>query len=215
MSGAFRGKVNGGGLVQGSLVPTAGGAAIQVISDQAGETLKSAGVFQSASGGRLNLTLRPRTASQTYDGNLSIKSIRLKEAPAVASLLSAISVVGLLDQLGGEGILFADVIGKFQLTPDQILVQEASAVGPAMGISADGVYDLASGVMNFQGVVSPIYVLNGLGQIFSRNREGLFGFNYRLQGTRDNATTNVNPLSILTPGIFRDIFRQPPPKRQE
>jgi len=214
-SGVFRGRVNSGGQVQGSLIPTEGGAAIRVTSDQAGETLRSAGVFQSATGGKLNLTLRPRTASRTYDGSLAIENIRLREAPAFASLLSAISVVGLLDQLSSDGILFSDVQGKFQLRPDKIFVQEASAVGPAMGISTDGTYEIATGAMDFQGVVSPLYVLNGLGQIFSRNREGLFGFNYRLQGTRDNPSTSVNPLSILTPGIFREIFRQPPPKRQE
>jgi hypothetical protein len=43
----------------------------------------------------------------------------------------------------------------------------------------------------------------------------LFGFSYRLTGTPENANVSVNPLSILTPGIFREIFRRPPPELTE
>ena len=33
----------------------------------------------------------------------------------------------------------------------------------------------------------------------------------RLVGDADNPRMAVNPLSILTPGMFREIFRRPPP----
>ena len=45
----------------------------------------------------------------------------------------------------------------------------------------------------------------------SKRGEGLFGFNYSLGGTADAPQVSVNPLSILTPGLFREIFRSPPP----
>jgi hypothetical protein len=64
-----------------------------------------------------------------------------------------------------------------------------------------------------QGVLSPIYFLNGIGRMFApRDGEGLFGFNFQISGKADNPKVSVNPLSILTPGMFRDIFRRPPPK---
>ena len=76
----------------------------------------------------------------------------------------------------------------------------------------DGTYDLARRSLEMQGVVSPLYVVNGLiGAIFAPRREGLFGFSYRLTGQAENQQVFVNPLSILTPGVFRDIFRSPPP----
>ena len=62
-----------------------------------------------------------------------------------------------------------------------------------------------------QGVISPIYILNGIGQIFTRRGEGLFGFAYRMTGAQGATRVEVNPLSILTPGMFREIFRRPPP----
>ncbi|BBU55805.1 hypothetical protein KU6B_20700 [Mameliella alba] len=81
-----------------------------------------------------------------------------------------------------------------------------------MGISLDGYYDLASGSMDMQGVLSPIYLINGIGQIFSRRGEGLIGFNFNLRGSVESPRVTVNPLSAFTPGMFRDIFRRPPPK---
>jgi hypothetical protein len=69
---------------------------------------------------------------------------------------------------------------------------------------------------DMQGVVSPLYMVNGLvGALFAPRREGLFGFSYRLTGTAQNSNVSVNPLSILTPGIFREIFRRPPPELTE
>ena len=103
----------------------------------------------------------------------------------------------------------------FRLTPDAVYLEKSSAVGPSLGISLDGVYDLARGTMNMQGVISPVWFLNGIGQLFSKRGEGLFGFTFTLTGTNENPSVKVNPLSILTPGAFRDIFRAPPPKAQK
>jgi hypothetical protein len=80
-----------------------------------------------------------------------------------------------------------------------------------MGISMDGYYFLTEGRMDMQGVVSPIYLLNQVGGILTRQGEGLVGFNYTLKGPASAPKVSVNPLSLLTPGMFREIFRRPPP----
>jgi hypothetical protein len=93
---------------------------------------------------------------------------------------------------------------------------EGAAVGPSLGISMDGIYDTNAAPFDMQGVVSPLYMVNGLvGALFAPRREGLFGFSYRLTGTAQQSNVSVNPLSILTPGIFREIFRRPPPELTE
>ncbi len=75
-----------------------------------------------------------------------------------------------------------------------------------------GSYELGTGVLDLRGVFSPLYLLNGIGQIVSRKGEGLFGFNFNVRGTSEAPKVSVNPLSILTPGMFREIFRTQPPK---
>jgi hypothetical protein len=130
----------------------------------------------------------------------------------MAELLNAISVVGLLDQLSGTGILFNDIDARFRLSPKQVTLLKSSAVGTSMGISMDGYYYFDNGTMRFQGVFSPFYLLNGIGSVLTRKGEGLIGFNFKLLGTPDNPKVKVNPLSLFTPGMFREIFRRPPPK---
>ena len=132
-------------------------------------------------------------------------------APVLAGLLNAVSVVGLIDELQGAGILFDTMEARFDLSPDRVVIREGSAVGASLGISMDGLYDIATKRIDMQGVVSPIYLVNGIGQLFTRRGEGLFGFAYRMTGAQDEARVEVNPLSILTPGMFRDIFRRPLP----
>jgi hypothetical protein len=67
--------------------------------------------------------------------------------------------------------------------------------------------------MDMQGVLSPFYFVNALGRLFSpRDGEGLIGFNFTLKGPYDGPDVALNPLSILTPGAFREIFRRPPPE---
>ena len=208
-NGTFQGRVNGEAPVTGTVVPTAHGPAVRIEAQDAGAVARAAGMFASGYGGAMTLSLVPRAAKGAYDGNLRIDQVRVRYGSFMADLLSAISVVGLLDQLGGEGILFDRAEGSFLLTPEVIQVTRGSAIGLSMGVSLEGTYRQASQSFDMQGVVSPIYLLNGIGSVLTRKGEGLFGFAYSLRGTAGDPQVQVNPLSILTPGMFREIFRAP------
>ncbi|MCH2249351.1 MAG: DUF3971 domain-containing protein [Cognatishimia sp.] len=214
MQGEFRARVNGGAAISGSLTPVGGRSAIRILSADAGNVLRSAEFLRNASGGTLQLDLNPLGDSE-FDGRAIIKGVRIQDAPAFAELLNAVSVVGLLDQMAGEGILFTDVESRFRIGPNRIAIAQGSAVGPSMGVSADGIYHTDTRSFEMQGVVSPIYVLNALGRPIARKGEGLFGLNYTLRGPVEDLRISVNPLSVLTPGIFRNIFRRPPPSLDE
>ncbi len=213
LSGVFEARLNGGAPVRGTLTPANAGTSVRITSSDAAGVLRDAGLTPNAREGTLDLILTPVSdaPSGTFDGQFLIEDIRLKDAPAMADLLDAVSVVGLIDQLGGAGIRFDTVDGQFRLNRRQIRLTQAAAVGPSIGISADGIYELQSDRMDFQGVVSPVYFLNGIGAILTRRGEGLFGFNYRMAGPAASPSVRVNPLSILTPGAFRELFRRGPP----
>ncbi len=213
LSGAFEARLNGQTAVRGTLAPANGGTAIRLQSNDAGGIVRSAGLSGNAVGGTLDLVLTPdvTAAPGTLRGEFLIEDIRIQNAPVMAALLDTISVVGLIDQLSGQGIGFRTVDGRFRLTQDAFVLEEAAAIGGSLGISAAGLYDLDDKLIDLQGVVSPFYFLNGVGSLVSRRGEGLFGFNYRVSGPANAPTVGVNPLSILTPGLFREIFRRPPP----
>lgn len=211
-SGQFQGRVNGAALVQGTVVPRNGRSAVRLVTNDAGGALRAAGFMRNAVGGTLDLTLLPATIAGTFDGNLAVRNLRVRDAPAIAALLDAISVVGLLQQLDGQGLSFEAVDAAFRLTPDQVIVTQSSATGPGLGISLDGIYTLASKSVDFQGVVSPFFLLNQIGSVLTRPGEGLIGFNFNITGTPANPAVSVNPLSVLTPGMFREIFRRSAPE---
>ena len=56
----------------------------------------------------------------------------------------------------------------------------------------DGEYNLSTGLMDMQGVVSPIYVINGIGQLVSRRGEGLIGISYQMRGDADDPKVSAN-----------------------
>jgi hypothetical protein len=213
LHGTFTGRIIGGTRIDGTVAQQAEGAAFRIVSDKAGGVLRGTNIFQTARGGNLELILAPVGEVGTYEGDFTITDVRLVDAPAMAEMLSAVSVVGLLDQLSGPGIRFSEVEGRFRLTPSAVTLYRSSAVSASMGISLDGYYDMAAGTVDMQGVLSPFYLLNSLGRIFSpREGEGLVGFNFTLKGDFGDPAVEINPLSILTPGAFREIFRRPPPQ---
>ena len=102
-TGAFRGKLNGTGELTGTVRPGPNGPTIAATSTNAGSIVTAAGLLQRATGGEMSLGLTALPEDGSYDGHVVIKDIRVHSAPALAELLSAVSVVGLIDQMTGEG----------------------------------------------------------------------------------------------------------------
>ena len=210
ISGKFSGRINGGSPITGQMSPQNGRSGFLIRAEDAGAAISDAGLLSKASKGELALRLTP-VGRDSYDGRLEIKDVWLKDAPAMANLLNAASIIGLLEQMSGGGILFSQVEGDFRITPTQVIVTKSSGVGASIGISLDGIYDVASKTLDMQGVFSPVYAVNAIGALLTRKGEGLIGFNFTMTGDAADPKVSVNPLSIFTPGMFRDIFRRPPP----
>ncbi len=211
ITGAFTAGVNGGASVRGQVTPRGGRSAVELKSSDAGEVLRSAGVITQARGGSLDMSLEPVGAPGNYDVNLKIVNTRITDAPAMAALLNAISLVGLLDEMAGQGIFFSSIESRMRITPTEIKVLSGSAVGPSMGLSFDGTIDTVAGMLNLRGAISPIYLVNAIGSVFTKKGEGVIGFNYNLTGPLTAPKVAVNPLSGLAPLFLRNLMRTPPP----
>lgn len=219
LEGPFEARINSGtgisgtGIsgtgISGRVVPQNGRTAIRVTSADAGGVLRSAGVLQQAVGGTLDLALLPVGSGGAFDGQLAINGISIKDAPSMAALVNAISVVGLVNEMNGDGIYFDEVEAEFRLTPGRMTLTRGSAVGASLGLSMDGVFATDTGLIAMQGVITPVYLLNGIGSLLTRKGEGVLGFNYRLDGAAKSPKVSINPLSVLAPGGLRDVFRGP------
>ena len=214
VKGPFTARVNGRAPVRGQLSPQGTRSAVDLVSDDAGEVLRAAGLITQARGGALKLSLKPVAVPGNYDLDMRIDNVRITDAPAMAALLDAISLVGLLDELAGPGIFFSAIESRMRLTPTEVKVLSGSAVGPSMGLSFDGTVDTVAGMLNLRGAISPIYLLNAIGSIFTQKGEGVIGFNYRLTGPLKSPKVSVNPLSGLAPLFLRNLLRAPAPTVQ-
>ncbi len=209
--GKFTGSLNNLASFAGEINRANEGYSITASSKNAGSFFRALGAVKAADGGTAELKITQVKNSAEMKGRLKITNIRLRDMPALLELLDAISIVGLLDQLQGPGLVLNEVEADFVNLPDQIKFKRASAFGPSIGISLEGYYAKTTNELNMQGVLSPLYVVNAIGSIFTRKGEGLLGFNYRLRGNAKKPEVLVNPLSIFTPAIFREIFRRPVP----
>ena len=121
---------------------------------------------------------------------------------------------GLVDALGGPGLRFARLTAPFQFDDDTLVLRDARAFSPSLGLTAKGRIDRAGDRLDLEGTLVPAYVFNSIlgripliGGLFSAEKGGgLFAMNYSLRGPIDNPSVVANPLSALTPGILRGMF---------
>jgi hypothetical protein len=103
----------------------------------------------------------------------------------------------------------------FSVGYGQFVLEEAYLKGPLLGANLRGKVDFKTRRVNFGGTYIPLQGLNGalggiplLGQIISGSQgEGIFGITFAVQGPTSNPQVIVNPLSLVAPGIFREMFQ--------
>jgi hypothetical protein len=211
--GNFKAQINGGANIYGKLSKGEFGTIITLNGDDAGHVLRSAGILDNIRGGKLNLVLTPNEKDGYYTGRFITNKFRMLHSNPVALLLDSLSLVGLVDKLENEGIQFNQAKGWLNITPEGIQLRDVSLVGLSMGMSITGWYDKKKKAINFDGVITPVYAINGVferlaGKLFGEQKgEGLFSFVYTMKGPTSSPIVKVKPLSILTPGGFRKIFR--------
>ena len=147
-------------------------------------------------------------------GTLSIDNFKIMKAPLFAELLLAASFTGLFDVFNNEGIFFDQFDAQFTKKDNIFNINKSRAYGFSLGLTGEGSINTMDKTLNINGSIVPAYKLNTIfnnipliGEILSgKEDEGIFAINYIAKGIWKNPDIVVNPLSILTPGIIRNIF---------
>jgi hypothetical protein len=151
-----------------------------------------------------------------FEGTLALRDANLVNQPFLARLLMAASFAGIGNLLAGQGITISKIVVPFSSKNGVISVHDAIASGPSIGATADGYIDRPKNSVALKGSLIPVVGLDFnrvLGAIpvvgdilVSKKGEGIFGVTYSVRGDADEPNVSVNPLAMLTPGIFRRIF---------
>ncbi|MCB1562446.1 MAG: hypothetical protein KDJ75_02635 [Alphaproteobacteria bacterium] len=188
-------------------------------ADDAGATLKAFGVYDNIIGGRLVIYGEPIRG--IFDRNLrgvaEIRDFKVVKAPGLARLLGAMSLPGLIDLLGDEGITFAKLEAQFdwmyRRQGSLLVLKDGRTSGNALGLTFDGTFDNAAGTLNVSGTLIPLSGLNAVigsiplvGEILTGGSGGVFAATYKVKGDAKDPDISVNPLAVLAPGILRRIL---------
>jgi hypothetical protein len=210
--------------IAGNLETSAAGRKVTLTAGDAGLLARGLFAFESMRGGALTAVVTlpgqasdivsPNALPADFTGTLTVKDFNMVNQPLLARLISAGSLTGVGDLLGGDGMTLEELSMPFTSKNNVISVNGARVVGRAIGASADGYIDRPKGVIALKGSLIPAYGLNSiisniplLGDILaSKKGEGIFGITYSLTGASDHPDLSTNPLSMLTPGILRRIF---------
>ena len=193
-----------------------------VKTNDAGTALAFTNIYSRMEGGQLEANLI-KSENGPYSGPVRITGFVLINEPRLKSIASNVQRQLREDRSERVRIIeeTADNKVKIQLADAHIergngyfKLNDAIIRGAAMGISMNGtVYD-PEDRMNISGTFMPANGLNLavssipiLGQLLSNGRDnGLIGVTYQLKGPRTNPELVVNPLSIVTPGVFNKVF---------
>lgn len=155
------------------------------------------------------------SAPRVIKGNFAMDEFNVRDAPAMARLLNALSPGGLLNLFNQKGLGFKRMQANFSMADtNHITLSKGKMKGASLGLSFRGNLDREANTIDMRGTIVPIEGINKfaskipvLGTVLTGLRgEGIFGATYRITGLADDPNVSVNPLSALAPGIFRSIL---------
>jgi hypothetical protein len=212
----------GEGTIEGRMQQVANLRQLTVRSDDAGGFVEAFTGFPSMVGGEIEINARFRPDEEVvslppgedFSGSVSITDFSIVDQPFFARLFSIGSLDGPLRLLAGSGIPFSELETQYVARNRQLALHDGHASGLAVGFSFQGSLDRENDLIDVNGSLIPVFGLNNvLGAIpvigdllVSDDNEGIIGLTYQARGAVEEPQIVVNPLSALTPGIFRRIF---------
>ncbi len=189
-------------------------------TEDAGAFLKAFGVYKNVVGGTMAIYGEPIRG--IYDRNIrgraEISDFKVVKAPALAKLLSLLSLGGIAEVLANDGLRFdkmeVDFSWLYRKQGSLLKLEKGRTSGNTLGILFEGTFDNHKRVIDVSGTIAPMNTLNKIlnaipliGSILTGGEgRGMFAATYSIKGSSDDPQISVNPLSVITPGILRRIL---------
>ncbi|MGE6743126.1 DUF3971 domain-containing protein [Allorhizobium pseudoryzae] len=209
-----------GQAIVGKTIGADGGGTITLTSGDAGAFARFANLYDHMRGGLLNLRLTNEQGSN-WSGYIDLRNFSVVNESRLQSIVST--------PVGDEGRSLNAAVkrdidvssAKFQRGFARVVYRSGALSlengvvrGEQIGATFQGMLRDAVGNMDLTGTFMPAYGLNRLfaelpiiGSILGNGRDrGLLGITFKVTGSFDQPKLAINPLSIIAPGVFRQIF---------
>jgi hypothetical protein len=194
--------------------------AMEISSGDAGAVARFADLYRNMNGGLLNITLKARDAD-SWRGSIDIRNFSLINEARLKAIVSARGgsdgrslTDALKTDIDTSSQKFRRAFARLIIDGSTIKVENGIVRGDQLGATFQGTVRSRRGNMDLTGTFMPAYGINSLfgqlpviGAILGNGRDrGLLGITFKLEGPYEGPKMSVNPLSLIAPGVFRNIF---------
>jgi hypothetical protein len=185
----------------------------------AGAAFRLVGFYPSVQGGEASLQVNLDTrVPGSKSGTLWAREFSVLGDEVVNDVLTDPNSAAVLgnrkQQTTQQRIYFTQLRAPFSVGEGKFRLKDAYMNGPLLGATMRGTVDFKARMVDLGGTYVPLYGLNSalgsipiLGRVLvGREGEGVVGITFAIKGKLDGPTVLVNPMSMMTPGIFRQIF---------
>jgi AsmA-like C-terminal region/Protein of unknown function len=214
-----KGELNGTTAAGVELVHSGRGRLLKAEASDAGAAFKLVGFYRSVEGGEASLQVDlDAGAPGTKSGTLWAQDFDVVGDSVVSDVLTDPSSAAVLGdtkkQVVRSRIAFRQLRAPFTVGAGKFWLKDAYMNGAQLGATLRGTVDFKSQMVDLGGTYIPLYGLNSafraipiIGPVLGgRKGEGLVGITFAIKGKLDDPSVLVNPMSVMTPGIFRQIF---------
>jgi hypothetical protein len=214
-----KGDLNGTGPVAVHLDQENGARLITAEARDAGAAFRLVGFYPSVEGGEASLQVNlDAGAPGSKSGTLWAREFNVLGDSVVNDVLDDPNSAAVLGekrkQITRQRIIFNQLRAPFSVGGGKFRLKDAYMNGPMLGATMRGAVDFKAQTVDLGGTYVPLYGLNSalgsipiLGRVLvGRQGEGVVGITFAIKGKLDDPQVLVNPMSVMTPGIFRQIF---------
>lgn len=198
----------------------AGRRALNVRSADAGAILRFLNIYEHMEGGSITLALAG-ASDGPMKGQVDSHDFFVVNEPKLASLVSTTPAgdsrslnEAVKANIDTSRVKFERGFSEIEKGAGYLKLANGVLRGPRIGTTFQGTLYDRNNNMDMTGTFMPVYGLNRIfgelplfGALLGNGRDrGLIGVTYRLRGDANKPKLDVNPLSVIAPGIFRSIF---------
>ncbi|UUP19347.1 hypothetical protein NTH_03846 [Nitratireductor thuwali] len=211
---SIRGATGGFGSIAFEKETGGNGHVLRMSSDNAGAVLRFLDIYPHVEGGRIDVNMTGSNARQLA-GQINLLDFWVVNEPRLGSLVAATKEAGRGgEQVDVSRVRFERGAAIISRNGGALSLEDGVLRGPLIGSTFQGTLYDADDNMAITGTFMPLYGINRIfgeiplfGQILGNGRDrGLIGITYRLSGKLEDPSLQINPISAIAPGIFRQIF---------
>ena len=216
----IKAKTNNGGDISVSNRQDSSQRQVQIQSEDAGSILRFFDYYDKMRGGSINISLAS-SGDGPMQGSIDARNFTLVNEPRMRSLVGGTPKSGgpslkeaVKKDIDVSTVKFSRGFANISKSRNSLSLDDGVLRGDLIGLAFRGTaYDKA-GNINLSGTFMPAYGLNRifgeiplLGLFLGNGDErGLIGITFKLSGKAKTPQLTVNPISVIAPGIFRQIF---------